>query len=98
MARRKQPPIHHQHADLISSTTEGPMPNGTAGNKARRQDWNGKSGGERRSNGTTAGAMVKGGGTKPGKEKQAGLLELVLCVGGIYVSLYVVFFRIPPAR
>ncbi|KAH0556358.1 hypothetical protein GP486_005720 [Trichoglossum hirsutum] len=86
MARRKQPPIHHQHADLVSSTEEAVL-NGTAGNKTLLIRQVGRSGGEHRSNGaaTAPGATV-GGRPKPGKEKQAGLLELIICVGGIYVS------------
>ncbi|KAI9862681.1 MAG: UDP-galactose transporter [Trichoglossum hirsutum] len=86
MARRKQPPIHHQHAELVAST-EDALLNGTAGDRPLLIRQVGKSGVEHRSNGTaTAPAATAKGVTKPEKEKQAGLLELIICVGGIYVS------------
>jgi hypothetical protein len=93
MARRKQPPIHHQNADLAISTEEvspSSSPNGAAvGSATLSARWNGnvKGGGEEhRSNGP---APKGGSKLEKEKEKQAGLLELVVCIGGIYASLYV---------
>jgi len=91
MARRKQAhPIQHQNSNL---STSGFLPSSLNGaNGKGQQAWpNGVSSGNGvhyRSNG----AAMKGGktSTNSGKEKQAGgLMELVICVGGIYVSLYV---------
>ncbi|KAI9785207.1 MAG: UDP-galactose transporter [Geoglossum umbratile] len=88
MARRKQAnPIQHQNSDLVLSDCSPPSPNGAVG-KDQPVRLSGAGGGNsvrHRGNGT----VLKSGKTTtdPGKEKQAGgLIELVICVGGIYVS------------
>ncbi|KAH0535966.1 hypothetical protein FGG08_007140 [Glutinoglossum americanum] len=78
MARHKQPPIHRQNSDLVASARGDSVANGGV---VRR---GGSAVGRRQSNG----AVADGGMRSSGKtaEKKAGVVELVVCVGGIYGS------------
>ncbi|KAI9770151.1 MAG: UDP-galactose transporter [Geoglossum simile] len=87
MARRKQThPIQHQNSDLSTSDFSPSSPD-RPNSKRQSARPNGTSGGNIVRYGSN-GAAMKGGKTttKSGEKQAGGLIELVVCVGGIYVS------------
>ena len=91
MARRKQPhPLQHQNSDLALSGFTPLSPNGANGKARRSPGTGGAENGSspvKSSNGSVKGEKI---GVVSGKgEQKGGLVELIICVGGIYVSLCV---------
>ena len=77
MARRKQAAALQR--ELLDSNGGLPEP--------PSQEWKGYNGSVEKSTAITPNGKPKGASTKPIQEPAAGLSQLLICVGGIYVSL-----------